>query len=131
MPACLAILAAVMAFGLLLTGLLAGAVGADRRRDDNERVSAAAARVAQEVQHRMGAEVSSLHALRNEMMLDWPIDVASFHRRLDLHTAARASPVHQRDARAHRGARAGGGSGRAHRGARAGGGSGRAHRGAR
>ena len=87
MPACLAILAAVMAFGLLLTGLLAGAVGADRRRDDNERVSAAAARVAQEVQHRMGAEVSSLQALRNEMMLDWPIDVASFHRRLDLHTA--------------------------------------------
>lgn len=77
----------VLAFGLLLTALLAGAVGADRHRDDDERVAAAAARVAQEVEHRMGAEVSSLQALRNEMMLDWPMDVASFHRRLDLHTA--------------------------------------------
>ena len=86
-PACAAILVGVLAFGLLLTALLAGAVGADRHRDDDERVAAAAARVAQEVEHRMGAEVSSLQALRNEMMLDWPMDVASFHRRLDLHTA--------------------------------------------
>ena len=86
-PACVAILVGVLAFGLLLTGLLAGAVGADRHRDDAERVAAAAARVAREVEHRMGAEVSNLQALRNEMMLDWPMDVASFHRRLDLHTA--------------------------------------------